>query len=294
MSGGQRFNIGCAGLHSALPGRAMAALKGCATGAPGVTCFAGGTLAGNEHDRRQVRRARRPRRAMVWTSARPVHAVFHRDVGALQLLRHARAARALHDRAGGGGQRRPRHDGRHGDYDLRAVHVLRLRAGSARGVDRRPPDRATPGRARRRRDHRGWSLHVGGARALNVLPGLDPGRSRHGSAQAERQRHCRRSLSRGGRPTRRRFLDLLHGDQHRRLVGHDGLSVPGRKDQLAPGVQRSWHRDDPRSASVRVGRKAPGDGGGASRATPKSRRFVLRRGEPSSSASPRSRRSPWP
>src|SRR6476659_9927930 len=35
------------------------------------------------------------------TSGRTLHAVVHRDVGALQLLRHARLPHSLHDRAGG-------------------------------------------------------------------------------------------------------------------------------------------------------------------------------------------------
>src|ERR1700752_30422 len=56
---------------------------------------------------------------LLRSSPRPVHAVLHRDVGALELLRNAGAAAALHARAGDG--RRPglRHGAGRGD--LRAV-----------------------------------------------------------------------------------------------------------------------------------------------------------------------------
>ena len=63
---------------------------------------------------RACRRARagaaRPR--VLRAPPRPLHAVLHRDVGALQLLRHAGAADPVHDRAGGDRRPRLRHRGR--------------------------------------------------------------------------------------------------------------------------------------------------------------------------------------
>ena len=69
-----------------------------------------------------IRRRRRPTRSrLLRPSARALHAVLHRDVGALQLLRHARAAHPVHDRAGR--QRRARVRRRDGRRGLRPLHL---------------------------------------------------------------------------------------------------------------------------------------------------------------------------
>ena len=60
-------------------------------------------------------------RRLVRSSPGPVHALLHRDVGAVQLLRDAGAARALHDRRGG--ERRSGTDRRHRHRHLRALHL---------------------------------------------------------------------------------------------------------------------------------------------------------------------------
>ena len=86
---------------------------------------------------------------MVRPSARTLHALLHRDVGALQLLRHARAAHPVHGRA----------DRRRRASDSTTSTAARSTAstpssvyliGAARRLDRRPLPRPLPRRARRR------------------------------------------------------------------------------------------------------------------------------------------------
>ena len=149
-------------------------------------------------------------------SARTLHAVLHRDVGALQLLRHARVPHPLHDRAGGG--RRAR---------------LRRRATRHRST---APTPAAPGAPRSSAASSpigcsastaaccsaGSSSPLGHfTLAFKALPffytGLALIVARHRTAQAEREHARRIALRARRRAPRRRLLDLLHGDQPRRV-----------------------------------------------------------------------------
>ena len=62
--------------------------------------------------------------------------------------------------------------------------------------------------------------------AGDVLPRPGPDRHRHRPAQGQRQRHRRPALRAGRHAPRRRLLDLLHGDQPRRVHRAAGLRLP--------------------------------------------------------------------
>ena len=119
-----------------------------------------------------------------------VHALLHRDVGALQLLRDARAAHPVHDRAAGGGRSRLRRGDRR--RDVRLVHVDGVHDEPAGRLDRGPADRPAARRAlsaasSSRAAISAWrfpSLH-------DVLsrPGAD--RRRHRPAERQHQRDRR-------------------------------------------------------------------------------------------------------
>ena len=185
-------------------------------------------------------------------SARPLHALLHRDVGALQLLRDARAAHPLHDGVGPPGGLGLRYGHRRGH--LRALHLDGVHDHAARRVDRGSPDRPAAGGALRRHHHRLRPLLHGLLRAVDVLPRAVPHRHRHGAAEGERQRHRRTPLREGRHPPRRRVLDLLHGDQSRRVhrAARVRLSRPER--QLAHGICRRRRRHDARRHPVRARR----------------------------------------
>ena len=105
-------------------------------------------------------RAARPR--VLRASARAVHALLHRDVGALQLLRHAGAALLFMTAplaAGGLG-----FDTATARRDLRPLHLDGLHDHAAGRLDRRPPDRPAPRRALRRHPDRLRPLQHGVAR----------------------------------------------------------------------------------------------------------------------------------
>ena len=93
---------------------------------------------------------------LLRASAGTLDPVLHRDVGALQLLRHARAAHPVHDGAGRGRRAGLRY--RQGRPDLRAVrssvYLLSLPGGWV--ADRVLGLR--PGRVRGRRDHHGGHI----------------------------------------------------------------------------------------------------------------------------------------
>ena len=96
---------------------------------------------------RQRPAAKASKRTPVRPSGRALHAVLRRDVGALLVLRDARAARPLHD------QGLPRHERRRGVRRLRRVHGARLHDAVLRRHARRSPaGRAARGRARRAAD----------------------------------------------------------------------------------------------------------------------------------------------
>ena len=111
-----------------------------------------------------------------------------------------------------------------------------------------------------------------------LLPGAVPDRHRHRFPQAQHQRHGRRPLHPRGRAARRRLLDVLHGDQHRRLLLAAGRRLPGAerpvprlprqprhqpREQLALGVRRRGGGDGARPRPVRPRRPPPRQRGAA-------------------------------
>ena len=104
---------------------------------------------------------------------------------------------------------------------------------------------------------------------LLYRPGAD--RARHRSPQTEHQRDRRPAVHAAGHPPRRRLLDLLHGDQPRRVPrpAHHGFpragsTLPrhdcglGLRSELgvALGLRRRRRRHDARAGSVRRVRSA--------------------------------------
>ena len=216
-------------------------------------------------------RGRGPRRQdVVRPPARPLHALLHGDVGAVQLLRDAGPPDPVPGRIGA--ERRLRPDGQEGGGDLRPLHGGRLPDGAAGRVDRGPDLRAAArGLHRRLRDRRGPLQH-GGADGAVVLSRPLPDRDRHGSPEAERQRDGRRPLPGGGRAPRFRLLVLLHGDQLRGLHRAFHLRLPRRAGQLALRVRRRRRRHgsrphpvQARGAPSRNGRAAAAPGAGSRR-----------------------------
>ncbi len=124
-------------------------------------------------------------------SARADDTLFHRDVGALQLLRDARAAGAVHD--GVGFRRRHGHGSRQRRRDLRLVHLHGVPALASRRVGGGQTVGAAQGGVRRRLHHRLRAFFDGHSRGADFLSGVDADRDRHGPAEAERQRDGRRT-----------------------------------------------------------------------------------------------------
>ena len=104
-------------------------------------------------------------------------------------------------------------------------------------------------------------------------------RARHRPPQAEHQRDRRAAVRSGRRPPRRRLLDLLHGDQPRRVPGAAAHRVPGAGRTLprahrgmghgselgvALRVRRGRRRHDARTDPVRG--DGPGNGIGGAQA----------------------------
>ena len=169
----------------------------------------------------------RPRSLVLRPSARPVDALLHRDVGALQLLRHAGAAHPLHDRAGRGGRAGIRDERRR--RGLRAVHVDGLHDQPAGRLDRRSPDRPAARRALRRHPDRLRPLQHGLPVADDVLSRPDADRPRHRAAEGQRRRHRRPAVRARRSAPRRRLLDLLHGHQPGRVHRAAGRGYLGQR-----------------------------------------------------------------
>ena len=142
---------------------------------------------------RRLPRPRRPciRSLVLRSPARPLDALLHRDVGALQLLRDARLPHPVHDRAGrrsggmgldDGGRR----------ADLRHLHLDGVSDELARRLDRRPAASAsgapcsTAASSSRRATSRSPFR-----RSSTFYLGLVLDRARHRPAQAQHQRHRR-------------------------------------------------------------------------------------------------------
>ena len=67
-------------------------------------------------------------------------------------------------------------------------------------------------------------------------------RRRHRAAERQRQRDRRTPVSAGRSSARRRLLDLLHGDQPRRVHRAAGLRLPRPARELARGIRGGGHR----------------------------------------------------
>ena len=156
--------------------------------------------------------------------------LLHRNVGALQLLRHARAAGAVSRQfAGLLARQRAR--------AVRPLHRPRL----FHADDRRRPGGPLPGQAPRGRDR--WhgddaGPHRDGLRAA-AARGAGPADRRQRPVQAEHDVDGRRSVRGRERPAPcGRLFDLLHGCQPRCLPGPAGGRHPGRDGRLALRFRR--------------------------------------------------------
>ena len=214
------------------------------------------------HRSAQERRGRRP-------SARAVRAVLRRDVGALQLLRDARAAGAVPDQA----LAVRRRQGDAGLWRLRGAGLYhprprrRARGSLARpaqgGAVRRHPAGGGPrahGSRRQRRAERPHDQRVlGGARLHHRGLGLP---------QGEHLGDRRPALQDVRRAARCGLHDLLHGGERRRGAGHDPRRLSRRNDRLGLRLRacRNRHGHRPHHLRVRQARLArPRRGSGTAR-----------------------------
>ena len=196
--------------------------------------------------------------------------VRDRDVGALLLLRHARAARALHDQifavAGAGRPRaraglvqkrarsriRPAGDAALRLADLRFLHRARLSDADLRRALGRPRARPAPHRHPRRSIDGGRPFHDG-LRAF-VPAGADAAHSRQWLLQAEHFHASRPALRARRPPPRPRLLDLLCRHQSRRVLLAAGVRHAGRGLRLALRFCRRRRRHDHRPRHLSPGR----------------------------------------
>ena len=181
-------------------------------------------------------------------SPRTVHALLHGDVGAVLVLRPAPAARVVH--VGHRNEWRLRVRSNHGVSHRRDLRCVRLPHVAARRLGRRPSaGTATRDLHRRVPDLVGTHLHrpVRASRSEcrqdSVLPRSDSHRLRNRTSQAEHLRDRRRLVSRGWRTPRRGILDLLHGNQRRRVPRSARDRLPRRAGGLARRHGRRWRRD---------------------------------------------------
>ena len=240
---------------------------------------------------RSIRPTVRPLSAKVCRRRRPVRPsegphlpVHHRNVGALLVLRDARAARPLHDQiSAAAGPCRQR--GRLGRLKARArvgvraarraavvVADLRLlyRAGLSdadfRRTSGRPRARPAPHRGHRRRPDGDRPFHDGGRAAVPVRAARADPRQRR--VQAEHLHPGRRALCAGRSAPRPRLFDLLCRHQCRRVPGAAGLRHARRGGGLALRLcrRRRRHADRARDlslcdAAAAARRAAEGEGG---------------------------------
>ncbi len=139
-------------------------------------------------------------------------------MGAVHLLRHARAAGAVLGRRGF--QRRLRDGRQDGGRDLRAVHGRGVSGGAARRLARRPAHRSAACRAPGRIGHHPRQCPVGAVvDAARFLPGIGRRRHRRGIVEAQCERHRGGPVSGGRLAARLRIYRVLHRHQHRRIPG---------------------------------------------------------------------------
>ena len=200
---------------------------------------------------------KQPPDRLLRTSPRPLHAVLHRVLGALQLLRHAGAPDPVHDRHGGPGWARLQRRGRQGPiYGLYTAVVYLLALPGGWVADRLLGQRRAVfvgGCHHRRRP-----LQPGRRVDHDLLPGPLLIVIGTGLLKPNISTMVGELYPRGGRPPRRRVLDLLHGHQPRRLRRASGLRLPRAKRQLALGLRRRRRRHGARPHPVHPRRQAPG------------------------------------
>src|ERR1019366_1680893 len=174
---------------------------------------------------------RRPcRHQLLRPPPRPCHPVLHRDVGALQLLRHARHPHLLpygHHRQG-----RPRVHRFQSRSRLRTLHRDGLPDVPGRRLDCGPHSRTAPRGADWRHLHRVRRILSGGALGSGVLSRPHPAGHRHRAAQGQRVDHRRPVVHPGRSAPRFRLLPLLHGDQPRCTDFARHLRICRRAHQL--------------------------------------------------------------
>ena len=181
----------------------------------------------------------RRRGGPVRSPAGPCLPVHHRDVGALLLLRDARAARSLYDEASArarAGRERARPRGRQERArssirsarpaalvfaDLRALHGARLSDADFRRSPRRSRPGPAPHRNTRRNPHGDRPFHDGDRAAVPVCTRRADPRQRR--LQAEHLHPGRRALRARRSAARPRLLHLLCRHQYRRVPGAAGL-----------------------------------------------------------------------
>ena len=200
------------------------------------------------------------RRLVLRPPARAVDALLHRDVGALQLLRHARISDPVYD--GAGGRRRIGICRCARGVDLRDLHRQRVGRRHSRRRGRGSFSRPVPQRAHRRHHHRRRAFHAGLQSASILLHRPGTHRHRHRPAETERQHDGRIPLPGRRRAAGRGVLHFLHGDQPRGIhrAAHRRLARATRG--LASGVRRGWHRDGLRTDPVRARKAATPTGAG--------------------------------
>ncbi len=207
---------------------------------------------------------------LLRSSARARHALLHGDVGALQLLRDARVSHPVH-----GPRAQLRRQAR--GLRVRHVHGERVGAGDLRRHHRRPMARPVQERADRRHHHRDRPFHARLSRAAVLLRGVGVHRRRHRPAQAQRERHRWLALRHERHATRRRVLDLLHGDQPRRRARAVHRRVSGAARRLARRLRLRRRRHDARTRSIHSRAPAPAAGHRPARASSGARRARRRR-----------------
>ncbi len=223
-------------------------------------CTASGIQRCDRCDRtRQRRRAVRP-------SARAELSLRHRDVGALLVLRHEGAARAIHGEVSAAARARAdryrlrgaekrtgvpvraaRHPAAVVAY-LRPLHRPRLSDSGARRLSRRPRTRPASHRRDRRCADGAGPFHDGVRAAVSI--GAVRAHLGNGAFKPKHLDPGRHALCAGRSAPRPRLLDLLCRHQSRRVPGALDLRHARRGARLALRLRRRRRRHDARAGDL--------------------------------------------